>query len=148
MGLGNVDRGDDGFGVRLVEALDDPASDFRQACTVIHAGMMPERFIGRAGDGSFEHVIFLDAVDFGGMPGAVVFLNADQIVARYPQISTHKISLGLLAKQVELGGKTKAWLLGVQPKSIKPGKSLSPEVRATLELVHQLLVEVAGEVLA
>jgi hydrogenase 3 maturation protease len=93
-------------------------------------------------------VIFLDAVDFGGSPGATIFLNAGQIAVRFPQISTHKISLGLLAKSIEANGTTKAWLLGVQPQSLKPGESLSPAVQGTLELLRELLIEVSMEEIA
>ena len=185
MGLGNMDYGDDGFGVRLAEALgfttnptvnskwqmangrwargDGQIQSGRGPCgrpkphskalardssgpelpyTVLNAGTEPERLIGRVADG-FEHVIFLDAVEFGGAPGEVVFLNADQMAARFPQVSTHKISLGLLAKQVEAHGRTKAWLLGVQPESLKHGEGLSPAVRTTLGLLRELLGDLA-----
>jgi hydrogenase maturation protease len=216
MGLGNVDYGDDGFGVRLAEELkseirnpkaegnpksegrsEDPgrsSSDFGLRSHVIVAGTTPERVIGRVADESFDHVIFLDAVEFGGAPGSVVLLNSDEITARYPQISTHKISLGLLAKWAEVNGTTKAWLLGVQPESLKPegeppdnltrfaplnpkakadpsplpsplrkgrggivansrtnrgsGAELTPAVRATLELLLELVRDVSLEVMA
>ncbi len=55
----------------------------------------------------------------------MVLLNSDEMTARFPQISTHKISLGLLAKRVEANGTTKAWLLGVQPESLRPGEELT-----------------------
>jgi Ni,Fe-hydrogenase maturation factor len=69
----------------------------------------------------------------------VVLLNSGEMAARFPQISTHKLSLGLLAKQAEANGKTRAWLLGVQPESLKPGEELTPTVRATLGLLLDLL---------
>jgi len=141
MGLGNVDGGDDGFGVRLAEALKDPAFD------VLIAGTTPERFIGGVAEAGFDHLIFLDAVEFGGAPGAVAFLSAEEMTSRFPQVSTHKLSLGLLAKWVESGGKTKAWLLGVQPESLRPGAGLSPAARGTLELLTQLMRELHGSVL-
>jgi hydrogenase maturation protease len=137
MGLGNVDYGDDGFGVRLAEALE-----------VMNAGTNPERFIGRVADEGFDHVIFLDAVEFGGAPGSVALLNSDEMAARFPQISTHKISVGLLAKQLESNGRTKAWLLGVQPESLKLGGRLTPTVQATLELLLDLVRDVSPEVVA
>ena len=115
---------------------------------VVIAGTTPERFVGQVADENFDHVIFLDAVDFGGAPGSVVLLNSDEITARYPQISTHKISLGLLAKWAEANGTTKAWLLGVQPESLKPGGELTPAVRATLELLRELVREITLEVMA
>jgi hypothetical protein len=90
-------------------------------------------------DEEYDHVVFLDAVEFGGAPGSVVLLDASEMAARFPQISTHKLSLGLLAKQAEANDKTRAWLLGVQPQSLKPGEDLTPTVRATLELLLELL---------
>ena len=139
MGLGNVTYGDDGFGVRLAEALISSAPAVGTRCRVIIAGTTPEWLIGRVVDEHSDHVVFLDAVEFGGSPGSVVLLDSDEMAARFPQISTHKLSLGLLAKQVEANGRTKAWLLGVQPESLRLSEELTPTVRATLELVLDLL---------
>ena len=180
MGLGNVDYGDDGFGVRLAEEFKSEVrspksegnpksesrseeegsscsdfgfriSDFRlrsHVIQVIIAGTTPEHFVGRVADESFDHLIFLDAVEFGGAPGSVVLLNSDEMAARYPQVSTHKISLGLLAKWAEANVTTKAWVLGVQPESLKPGGELTPAVRATLELLLELARDISLEVMA
>jgi hydrogenase 3 maturation protease len=142
MGLGNVLYGDDGFGVRLAAGL--KAEGRSGALQVIIAGTVPERWVGRVAGEGFEHVVFLDAVEFGGAPGAVVLLSSDEMAARFPQISTHKLSLGLLAKQAEADGRTKAWLLGVQPESLKPGAGLTPNVGPTLELLTELLRDVAA----
>ena len=154
MGLGNVDHGDDGFGVRLVEALAE--ADGRSADTCpsdgapeyVVAGTAPERFVGGAAGAGCNHLIFVDAVDFGGVPGSAILLDSEQMSARYPQISTHKISLGLLAKWAEANGTTKAWLLGVQPESLRPGGELTPTVKATLELLRELVQNVSLEVMA
>jgi hydrogenase maturation protease len=138
MALGNTDYGDDGFGVCLGEEL------LRLGVPeVIIAGAEPDRYISRVVDGRFDHLVFLDAVEFGAAPGSVILLNAHQIFARYPQISTHKISLGVLAKWVEANGRTKVWLLGAQPESVKPGQALSAPVQATLDVLCELLLEVA-----
>ena len=168
MGLGNTLYGDDAFGMRLAEELKSEirnpksegrreglrngsssfglrtsfglrASDFGLRSQVIIAGTAPERWLGRVAEADFDHVVFLDAVDFGGAPGSVVLLNSGEMAARFPQISTHKLSLGLLAQQVETNGRTKAWLLGVQPESLKPGGELTPTVRATLELLLEVV---------
>ncbi|MFI5110768.1 MAG: hydrogenase maturation protease [Terriglobales bacterium] len=142
LGLGSLDYGDDGFGVCLAEELLEAGVP-----DVIVAGTTPDRYIGRVADGGFDHVIFLDAVDFGGAPGSAVFLSADEIAGRFPQISTHKISLGALAKWAEANGTTQAWLLGVQPASLKPAETelaapprLTPAVQTTLEVLRDLLL--------
>jgi hydrogenase maturation protease len=144
LGLGNIDHGDDGFGVRLAEALMEGEA-WKSSHRVIVAGTAPERFIGRISDAGFDHVIFLDAVDFGGAPGSVVFLNSGEIAARFPQISTHQISLGVLAKWAESNGTTSAWLLGVQPESLRPSGDLTARLEATFELVRELLRDVSME---
>ena len=139
MGLGNTDYSDDGFGVRLAESL--AAAGVQD---VIVAGIAPDRYIGRVADGGFDVVIFLDAVEFGGAPGSVVFLDAEKMTARFPQISTHKISLGMLARWVEISGSARARLLGVQPQSLKPGNDLTITVRHTLDALASLLGETAA----
>ena len=134
MGVGNPEYGDDAFGVRLAEELLDAGVP-----DVIVAGSSPDRWVGFAADMEFDHLVFLDAAELGAAPGSVVFLDSQQMTARYPQISTHKISLGVLANFVESSGVTKAWLLGVQPESIKEGQDLTPTVRRTLGVVRELL---------
>jgi len=134
MGLGNVDHGDDGFGVRLAENLIEAGMP-----DVVIAGTSPDRCLGRVVQEGFDHLIFLDAVDFGSPPGSVVLLNTEEIVARLPQISTHNISVGLLAKWVEANGNTRAWLLGVQPGSLKPAESLTTNVQTSLDALGELL---------
>ncbi|MCL5098577.1 MAG: hydrogenase maturation protease [Candidatus Omnitrophica bacterium] len=137
IGLGNEDWGDDGFGLKLARAIHTGSS-----ANVFQGGTCPDRVLAKMVPGQYDHVVFLDAVDFGGAPGSVVLLDATEMSSRFPQISTHKISLGLLAKWVETGSTTKAWLLGVQPASLRPAAELSAEVRVTLEILENLLDEV------
>lgn len=141
VGVGNVEQGDDGFGVRLAERLG--MGDGRWAMgddfEVVVAGPVPERYLGQLASGAFDTVLFLDAVECGATPGSVVLLDTSDMGARFPQVSTHKLSLGLLAKLIEASGRTKVWLLGVQPQSVQPGAGLSPAVAATLEGLVSLL---------
>jgi hydrogenase maturation protease len=147
MGLGNPDYGDDGLGVRLAEDVTKTlkaAGGLPGGLEVIITGARPEYFIGRVAEKGFDHLVLLDAVEFGGTPGSVILLNSEQMVARFPQISTHKISLGLLATRVEADGATKAWLLGVQPESLKGAGRLTPTVQKSLEALNDLLCKIWG----
>ncbi len=136
VGVGNVEYGDDGFGMRLAEQLVSNG-----LADVIVAGNTPERFIGRIADEGFDTVLFLDAVEFGAEPGSVVLLDSDEMASKFPQLSTHKISLGLLSKWVESNGTTKALLLGVQPESLKASADLTKTVQTTLDVLLELLCE-------
>lgn len=136
MGIGNVDYGDDGFGVYLAQELAG-----RGISDVVVAGNTPERFLSQIGEAGFDTVLLVDAVEFGGVPGSVVLLNSDEMTARFPQLSTHKISLGLLARWFETNGATKAWLLGVQPESLKISPQLTRTTQVTLDAVTELLCE-------
>ncbi len=143
VGVGNVDWGDDGLGVRLAEALQADPRLAAGPARIVVAGTAPERYLAEIKAGGFDHVLFLDAVDVGAAPGAAVFLDAGEIAARLPQVSTHKISLGTLARWVEAGGTTRAWLLGVQPASLRPAADLSPDVRRTLDVLARLCAQAA-----
>ena len=136
MGVGNVNYGDDGFGVYLAEQLAAAG-----VAGVISAGTSPDRYLGSIAEQRFDHLLMIDAVDFGREPGSAVLLNATEIENAYPQISTHKISLGVLAKVMEEAG-TRVWLLGVQPESLRPGPYLTDTLQATLEAIHVLLKHV------
>ena len=139
MGVGDDTLGDDGFGVRLAEAMLAVRS-FR----VIRAGSSPERFIGQVLELDVDHLVFLDAVECGAMPGTVVFLDAAEIESRFPQWSTHKLSLGLLAQYIEASSAIRTWLLGVQPESLQPRPGLSPAIQTALDILKGVLLEVLG----
>lgn len=137
VGIGNPDRGDDAVGVRLAEAM--RALGYPD---VTLAERTPERWLGRLTRGGFDAVVFLDAMEMGATPGAVVFLEGAEIAPRYPQISTHKLSLGTLARLIEAESPTRVFLLGVQPKSVGPGTELSAPIQATLDILRDLLAEI------
>lgn len=134
VGVGNDDLGDDGFGLRLAEALSGAAD-----AEVVLAGTTPERWVERLAGSGFDNVVFLDAVDVAGPPGAAVFMDASEIEASFPQISTHKFSLGTLARLIRMQGSTRVWLLGVQPASLDHGAGLTPVMAASLEALRGLI---------
>lgn len=134
IGIGNPHYGDDGLGMMLAEELTEAG-----VVDIIVAGTIPEAYIGAVCEHEFDHVLFVDAVEFGAEPGSVIFLGANDIESRFPQISTHKISVGMLAKFVESNGTTRAWLLGVQPGSAREGRGLTPKVQETFNVLRELL---------
>lgn len=148
VGVGNVGQGDDALGMCLAEQLAGAGVE-----PVLFAGTEPERLLDAIAATGCERVLFLDATDFRGRPGSVVLLETDEITARYPQVSTHKLSLGLLARLIESDGRRKVGLLGVQPRTVAQGGggaaamrwgndavcALSEPVQRTVEALAELL---------
>ena len=66
-------------------------------------------------------------------------MGSEEMEGRFPQVSTHKISPGLLARWIEAGGTTKTWLLGIQPGSLKPSRGLTKDVQVTFDILEKLL---------
>ena len=137
VGIGNTDLGDDALGVRLAEQLQRAG-----VSTAVVAGTVPENIAGVLSRGGYDNVVFLDAVDFSAAPGSVVLMNAAEIQARFPQVSTHKISLGMTARVIESESRTHVWLLGIQPESLRTGAEMSAVVKQTVKLLAGLLKEV------
>lgn len=135
LGVGNAAQGDDGFGVRLVEAL-GPRLD-GETVRALDVGVAPERFVGRAAAEGCQALVFADAARFGAAPGAVLLADAAQLRARPPAASTHRVPVSVLAQYAE-GLGLRAWLLGVQPATLE-GERLSPAVAGTLRALTELL---------
>ena len=111
VGLGNPLFGDDGFGVAAAQRLQAMGIP-----NVFVAGQWPERCLDSMA--GMDHVVFLDAVDAGLEPGSVIWMDSEALRSRFPQVSTHRISLGLLAEYLQKAGTAHVWLLGVQPCSV------------------------------
>ena len=93
---------------------------------VIVAENSPDSWLGIAPKWSSITWFFWMRWNLAQSPDRRYFWIPGKSSTRYPQISTHKISLGVLAGFVESNGVTKAWLLGVQPESLKQGEASVP----------------------
>ena len=136
IGIGNTDRSDDGAGIVLARFLQD--AGFKN---VFIGGITPEKVLPQIRDGKFANVVFLDAVESGSIPGSVVILDAQEIAVRFPQVSTHKLSVSMLAKIVSEHNDSRVWLLGIQPAKIDMSENgLSAQVDESVQAVAQQIV--------
>jgi hydrogenase maturation protease len=136
IGIGNEDLGDDAFGVELARRLTE-----RGVRRVIAAGTAPEGWMGVVTSAGYDNVVLLDAVLCDAEPGSVILMNASEIEARFPQVSTHKISLGTLARLVE-GQGARVWLLGTRPETAAPGRGLSAPVSGVVDRLTEVICDV------
>lgn len=129
-GVGNVLRGDDGFGPAVANGLED----LPEGATVIETGIGGVALIGELLDG-YDGLILVDAVDQGARPGEVVLITPEVGEAVHvPDV--HMANPERVLTVVKAMGKLpeKVLIVGCQPVDAESlGEGLSPEVeRAVL----------------
>lgn len=139
MGVGNDLRGDDACGVMLGERLEQHV-----ACPVFVTFDLPEDYAVKAADLRPELVLILDAADFGGEPGQVRLIRAQDIPPT-PGV-THRPSLEMVARFLELDAGADTWVLGVQPDMTRVG--LGDEMGVPMRRAVDALATMLTELLA
>lgn len=134
-GAGNPWRGDDAAGSLLARSL----AEAGVAAQVIDCEEVPENYLDRLAEGPPRIVIFCDAVDFGGYAGQARWFAPEDLVDT--SISTHRVSLALLASCLGQAGVASIWVLGIQPAQTEWGTQLSPPVRQTVRRLQAWLEE-------
>jgi len=133
LGVGNILKGDDGFGPLLCEALAG-----KVAAQVIDAGTVPENYLRPLIKARPQLLLVVDAVDFGGAPGAIDIFTLDQI--NDVAFSTHALSLRLFVDVLRTEIDVEVLLLGVQPSCTQLGQPVSGPVQAAIRDVGETLM--------
>jgi len=133
--VGNELNGDDGFGKRLYDRIEDLGSPRLQ---VIYASTAPENFIDEILEFSPDLVAVFDAADFGGKPGEVRELSLGDLEST--SFSTHRAPMKLFSKFFE-SKKIPVKFIGVQARETGLGERMSGEVEnAVFEVAARIRV--------
>jgi hydrogenase maturation protease len=136
--VGNRFRADDGVGPYIASGLKQSNS-----LSVIDAGYTPENIIDEAIGLLAQRIIFIDAADFGGLPGELRLIDAEHI----PQasLSTHSIPLPVISRILCEDTKAEIYFIGIQPKSVEHREGLSCEVSSVADaLIKHINEEFIG----
>jgi len=136
VGVGNIMKGDDGAGPALVALLAARGAAF----PIVDASEVPENYGGWVVKQGLECAVFVDAVDFGGAPGEWRIIPFEDLM--HSASSTHRLSLHFLIRYLTEEWKGQALLAGVQPKSLRLGEALSPEVEAGIGKLSETLLAI------
>jgi len=110
-GMGNRDRGDDGFGSYIVDKIQESDSLRKIDCTIY-----PENYLNKMIYESPDLIIFLDAVKREGSQG--ILLRNQEILENNPiSISTHNLPFSSIYEYLKANTGAKIWFLGVPPIS-------------------------------
>ena len=133
VGIGNRLRGDDGVGPEIIKRVENPLPSL----LLFDVGEAPENYLGKIVKQKPDAIVFIDAVDFDAPPGTIKVIETDDI--RNESLSTHNVSLNLVAKYLQKETSADVFLLGIQPETTELGREISQPVREGLEKVVRML---------
>lgn len=136
VGIGNILRGDDGLGPKLIELL----RGLKVKAETFDCGTAPENYIFPILTTSCDTVILVDAADLGVAPGEARIFGLDEI--RNVSFSTHNPSPRLFTDLLKTGKEDlNIFVVSVQPKTTELGKPISEEVLAGLDILAKAFVK-------
>jgi hydrogenase 3 maturation protease len=122
-------KGDDRLGPVLARAL-AAALPADPRLLVVSGGEAPENFTGAVRAFAPSHVLLLDAVDHGLAAGTVFLVDENAITMG--DMTSHRLPLKLLMHFLAVSIPCRVILVGVQPRTLLPGRRLSAPVRRTI----------------
>ncbi len=129
VGIGNQDRSDDALGVDLALKLRDRGiknvwleTELREKDLSIHNFKNP--------------LVFLDAIDFHEKPGKITLIPLEYVFRQAPL--SHRFSPFIQFFQ-DVEQLKNAYVLGIQPDTVKEGREISPAVRSAMDKVIKRL---------
>ncbi|MGB3342049.1 MAG: hydrogenase maturation protease [bacterium] len=112
-GMGNRDRGDDGFGSYIVDNIQESDNLRKVDCTIY-----PENYLNKMVDESPDLIIFLDAVKREGSQ-AILLRNREVLENNPISISTHNLPFSAIYEYLKANTQAKIWFLGIPPISFE-----------------------------
>jgi len=135
-GIGNIIRGDDGLGPKLIELLRGRKIN----ASLFDCGTAPENYIFPMLTTSCDTLILIDAADLALAPGQARVLDLENIANI--SFSTHNPSPRLFIDLLKMGKEDlNIFIISVQPKNTSLGVPLSEEVLAGLEVLTNAISE-------
>jgi len=137
VGMGNLDKGDDGFGIHLVGRLKERLKN----ASIFECGTTPENYLGPIVKSSPEALIIVDAANLGAEPGHTHIIEEEDILSL--GLSTHDTSLKLFIAYLKDSLKgLDIFLVGVQPRNTEYGSGLSEGLKSNLAAIEEIFTEV------
>lgn len=145
LGIGNIEKGDDGFGVRLIQLINSNLVRLtrlaRGNVALFECGTAPENYLGPIVKSNPQVVLILDAANLDAEPGHTHIIEKRDIATL--GLSTHDTSLKLFISYLENNLKdVDIFLLGVQPKNTNLGTSMSNELKQLLLRFEEIFLEI------
>ena len=139
IGIGNLLLMDEGIGVHTINELE--THDLPKSIEIYDGGTGGFKLIDLMYGAA--RVIFIDAVETGKAPGSVTIFSAEDVHSIYnkKKYSLHDTDLMEIIKMAEmLGNPPMIEIVGIQPKTINYGTTLSKELAVSMSnIVNSVL---------
>ena len=144
LGIGNILWADEGFGVRVIEMLDE-RYEMPANVDVVDGGTQGLYLLPYLEDA--DGVLIVDAIDYGLTPGTLRVLADDEVpaVLGTRKLSLHQTSFEEILALLRLRGRVpeRLRLVGMQPERLDDyGGSLTAAVAAQLETALGMVVDI------
>jgi hydrogenase maturation protease len=141
IGLGNLLLQDDAVGVAAIEAV-KAGYTFEPQVDLLDGGASGLDLLPVIE--GYEKVLFVDAVDAGEPPGAIVLIEGDAVPSFLAsQGSVHHVGLSDLLFAARMTGSLPAeiCLIGIQPASVAIGLEMTDMLKERIDLLVTTVVE-------
>ena len=135
--MGNIIRGDDGLGPKLIEFL----KVRKVKAGLFDCGTAPENYIFPMLGSLCDTLILIDAANMGIEPGLIRVLGVEDV--SNVSFSTHSPSPRLFIDLLKMGKEDlNIFIISVQPKDTSLGVPMSEEVLNGLKVLTDTILEV------
>lgn len=146
LGIGNILFSDEGFGVRVIEKLQD-LFVFSDNVSIIDGGVLGMNLLGILAE--TDRLIVIDAVRNKSLPGTFIRLEGEEIPARIrAKNSLHQVDFLEALTMCQVFDKVpQTVVLGVEPQDIETlSDELTPLIKGTIDpMIEMVLQEIVRQ---
>ncbi len=142
LGIGSPLRGDDALGLVIIKELKKSLSKQkkRMPLKLFSCGITPENYTGEIKKFKPSHILIVDAIDMGKVEGRINIIDARKKSANV-SFSTHGLPIKMLMDYLTQSLGCRIVSIGIQPKSIEFGLSISSKVNKAIKKISNLIIE-------
>jgi hydrogenase maturation protease len=140
LGVGNILLSDEGIGVHVANEL--MKMDLPPEVSVVEGGTDGFRLLNVITEA--DRLIVIDSVKGGAEPGSIYRFDINEVRNCPPGFTTslHQIGILEVINLSELvGKKPHTTVIGVEPKSLEMSLELSPEIKAKIPRIIELVID-------
>lgn len=145
LGVGSELRQDDASGMLVAEYIEAFKNKTALKCQikVFFGSTTPENLTGKIKEFNPTHLVIIDSIDIGKPIGAISLITSEEIGGI--SFSTHRLPLKIMIQYLNEFLKSQILIIGIQPKTIEFGDTLSKEVKKSIKSLSDVIIEILRE---